>query len=112
MVGSASSKQTMIPSPPSSTHTGGSVDEEFGTVGLEATSPPISFSGYTADQSAVLTPTEFGPDAQPNPSSALLDDGVDDFVLRDGNSTALTLDLPLNLDNVDPMSYFWDNIFR
>lgn len=88
------------------------MDEEFGTVGLEAMSPPISFSGYTADQSAVLTPTEFGPDVQPNPSSALLDDGVDDLVLRDSNSTALTLGLPLNLDTVDPMSYFWDNIFR
>lgn len=101
-------RQLVMPSPPSSTSTfeRGSVDEEFGAVGLEPSSSTGDF-GFHGVEGEVLTTGEFGDEEQLGTETAA--DDIEGLVMGSGN-TALTFGVPLS-PNFDTMSYFWDHIF-
>ncbi|KAF2799155.1 hypothetical protein K505DRAFT_321314 [Melanomma pulvis-pyrius CBS 109.77] len=103
-------RQFVMPSPPSSTSTleRGSVDEEFGAVGLELRSPAVDFGFHGVVEGELPTTGDFGDEVRLGAEEVTADD-VEGLVIG-GGSTALTFGVPLS-PNFDTMSYFWDHIF-
>jgi hypothetical protein len=106
--GPASSGQSSMPSPPSSTDVNerGDADEDFVSVSTDPSliSPPLHFDFSEHGDSVLASAfSGLGPDTE-------MSEGTVGLKLSNPN-TALTFGLPL-APNFDTMSYFWDQVFR